>query len=313
LANRIAATLSREDSRKRFLRLQSGEVDQDMSEAVEVATNGPGDRDIDTCIDLAMNVRWVGDLTVAERIARAQQERAMAQDLASREHDWPERVARSAYEFGMALSLQGRYYELDEVCRDAYMRFAGSIWAGWEYSLRSIPRFAEGAYAVADRHLETAIELLHLEGFQDFTRSLVVGRAACHRMLGDTTAARAFVHEASDWKNNGVGTLSIIAAEDAELSVADGDVPSAAETWNGLAQSGLPLWRGVAHLRLAERGFNSDENARRALGEFQQVKSLWGVIRTTALINGSSEADVAAEVEGLGPGTVFMPGGPWYF
>lgn len=52
-AERVAVIISRYSARKRFLRLQSGHVDGDSTEAAEVAMNGHGDRTVDACLDRA--------------------------------------------------------------------------------------------------------------------------------------------------------------------------------------------------------------------------------------------------------------------
>jgi tetratricopeptide (TPR) repeat protein len=171
--------------------LHAGGVDHDPDLAVGIA-DGRLPASVDRGLNAAMSARWSGDLTVAERLARIQFERALAEDLASEERDWPERVWRAAHELAQALVWQGRFEEADDICRSAYMRVSGAKWTAWEFAMRAIVRFAHGEYDMADRHFREAETILHLEGFDDFGLTLLTGRSACRRALGDHAGAKEY-------------------------------------------------------------------------------------------------------------------------
>lgn len=311
-ATRIAVRLTRSEERAEFLVSQAGGVNHDPERAARIA-DGSEDVSVDTALTVAGAARWAGDLTVAERIARAQFGRALGEDLSSTERDWPERVSRACFEIAQALTWQGRFYEAEDQARSAYMRVSGAKWTAWEYTFRANGRFAEGKPDEAGEHLAMALKLLKAEGFHDFTPQVWCARAACERALGDLDAARQHVAEAERTPRKGPGSLAAILAERAEIAHAAGLPASAAASWSALCESQLPLWSGIGHLRLAEQGDDRDRNARVALSSFESIRCQWGTLRTAALLGRISDTELDSRASALGPVAVFRPGGQWMF
>ncbi|MDY7104332.1 MAG: SIR2 family protein, partial [Actinomycetota bacterium] len=304
--------LSRSEERVEFLVLQAGGVAHDTARVRRVL-DGSEQVSIDTGLNLAGTGRWSGDLRLSERLARSQLERALAEDLASLERNWPERVSRAAFELAQSLIWQGRYREADDVCRTALMRVSGSKWTAWEFAIRAVPQFARREHHAAIASLSTAIDLLHGDGFHDFTRTLFTARAACHRVIGRRSRAAADLAEAEGWPRKGPGTVAAILAERAEQAIGAGARTQAIDDWLALTTSSLPLWRALGHLRLAENEIDADRNLRAALADFTDIGCRWGEIRATALAEGRDAAWIEARADGLGPAESFTPGGPWLF
>ena len=309
---RAYTRLSLSEERSEFLILQAGGVDHDAVRAQRVLA-GVEEVSIDTGLTLAGTGRWSGDLSESEQLGRLQLQRSLAEDLSSLERNWPERVSRATYEIAQSLVWQGRYIEADDLCRTSLMRVSGSKWIAWEFSIRAIPQFARQEYAEAIDSLTKAIELLHLYGFHDFTRSLFTARAACHRISGRRAAAAHDLAQADDWPRKGPGTLAAILAERAEQAAERKDRDGAIDAWNALTNSELPLWRSLGHLRLAESEVNVEANIITALAGFDKVNSRWGLIRATALAECRPAAWIEAECVGLGPHGPYTPGEPWLF
>jgi hypothetical protein len=191
------------------------------------------------------------------------------------------------------------------------MRVSGAKWTAWEFAMRATVRFAYGEYAVAERHFTQAEDILRLEGFGDFALTIITGRSACLRARGNPDGAAEHLSRAEVWPRKGRGSTAAILAERAELRTVCGDAAGAAADWRALSGSPLPLWRGIAFLRLAETGDDSSADGGQALAAFGSAASAWGLVRTRALLEGRGAAEVAAQAAGLGPPAVFTPGGPW--
>lgn len=308
VASRAYAAAARSGERRDFVLQHAGGTDHDPALAAAIA-DGTRDATIDAALNAAMSARWSGDLTAAERIARRQLDRALAQDLASAERDWPERVSRAVYELAQALVWQGRYYDADDVCRSGHMRVSGAKWTAWEFAMRATVRFAHGEYDTAEQHFARAETILRLEGFADFAVTLHTGRSASLRAAGQINDAEEHLDRARRTPRQGVGSLAAVAAERAELRVARGDLVGAAAHWRALARSPLPLWSGIALMRLAETGAGDESTA--AAAAFEAASSAWGTVRIRALANGASDEEIARSAAPLGPAAVFAPGGPW--
>lgn len=310
LLNSAYQRVSRSPERSEFFRLQAGGVEHDPQAAQELlAQSGP--TNIDAALNAASTGRWSGDLRVAETLARRQLAIAQVQDLESRERDWPERVARASFELAQALLWQGRFFETDDVCRTAYMRLTGAKWTSWEFALRGVVRAAHGDYPTALGLFRDAERLLLMEGFRDFTPSVVLGQSACQRLLDDLDGAAAQLARVRNQPRLGPGSLAALLSEDGELAAARGEDPLPA--WEALTRSQLPLWKGVGHLRLAEVGHETTDNLAAATAQFERVGSQWGLIRSRALAEGLDEVAVAALAVGLGPASTFVPHNPWLF
>lgn len=312
VANRIYQSVSRDTIRRQFASLQAGGVDHDCDRASKIAAE-PESVDVDDALNVAVSGRWSGNLDVSERIARAQLERALAKDLSSRERDWPERVSRACFEIAQSLIWQGRFEDADDICRSAYMRISGAKWTAWELAMRAVVRFVHGDYRTANEQLSVAYDILHMEGFDDFALTFLTGRAACNRMMGELVQAERYLSEAASHPRKSTGSLAAITAERAELANASGDEDVARESWTVLTRSSLPLWKGIGHLRLAERDQDNRSNAQKALQAFEAIGSRWGPIRTNALLNGTSVEELRTLTLALGPVEVFTPNGPWLF
>lgn len=293
-----------------FLRRHAGDVSHDAERAARVA-QGEDRVTIDGALNLALETRWSGDLTVAETIARTALNAAMTQDLESTERDWPERVSRASYELAQSLLWQGRYLAADDVCRTGLMRVSGAKWTAWEFSIRAAVRYVHADYSYADEHFAECERILEAEGFADFAVTVATGRSAACRGLGDIDSARVHFTRAERWPRKGQGSVAAVLAEGAELDWIQGDPAAAVTRWRTLTQSPLPLWKGLAHMRLAEVGHEQALNSDLALKSFQRASSEWGRIRATALRDGEDVKQVAAKVPGLGPVEVYLPGGRW--
>jgi tetratricopeptide (TPR) repeat protein len=296
--------------RAEFVLLHAGGTGHDPARAAAIA-DGRVDATIDDALNAAMATRWSGDLRVAERIARAQLARALAQDLASQERDWPERISRASFELAQALVWQGAYDRADDVCRTAHMRVSGAKWTAWEFAMRATVRFAHGQYDTAERQFAEAETILRLEGFADFALTVVTGRSACLRAQGDLAGAARHLGRAERWPRKGKGSAAAILAERAELRAARGDPGGAAADWRALARSPLPLWSGIGHMRLAETGADPDANGRAATAAFAAAGSAWGAVRAQALADRWPRSEIERRADGLGPAAVFAPRSPW--
>lgn len=312
LMTRAAVTLMRNKEREEFLALQSGHLHHDAERAARIA-DGREEVAVDTALTVAGATRWAGDLRVAERIARTQFKTALAEDLSSRERDWPERVSRACFELAQTLTWQGRLYEADQQARSAYMRVSGAKWTAWEYTFRAIVRFAQGQPQLAGEHLESCVKLLIAEGFRDFTPQVWCQRAACARVAGDLSSARTYLAEAERVPRKGPGSLATVLAERAEMANALGKNRQAVAAWSVLTESELPLWSALAHLRLAEQQRDVDANASAALAKFEAIGTHWGILRTAALLGHIGGDELRARTVDLGPTDVFRPGRPWLF
>jgi hypothetical protein len=308
--SRLYEKLTKDSEQAEFIALQRGAGHHDEQEARRVATD-PTSVTIDKALGLAASGRWVDDLVLSENIARAQLDRAMSQDLTSSQRDWPERVARAAFELTQALVWQGRFDEADELCRTYYHRVAGAKWAAWELAMRATVRFAHGQYERAEQHLDRGIAILEAEGFADFIVTLWTSRSACRRMLRDPACAARYLHHAEKWPRKGPGSTAAVLVERAEHSHQVGDAAAATATWTILTNSSLPLWAAIGHLRLAETGVHSTHHCSAALKRFEAIHCRWGGIRAAALRDGLSRAEVAKLSKGLGPPEPFMPSAPW--
>lgn len=308
---RIAVRLSRNEDRAEFLVSQAGGISHDPQRAERIA-EGTEHAPVDAALTIAAATRWAGDLQVAERIARDQFRRALAENLSSPERDWPERVSRACFEVAQSLLWQGRIYEAEDEARTAYMRIAGAKWTAWEYTIRAMARFADGDPDEAGRHLTVAVKLLQAEGFRDFTPQIWCERAACARECGDLVAANRYLEEAERIPRKGPGSLATVLAEKAEMARSEGRGADARATWDALTESTLPLWSSLGHLRLAEQ-YGEMSHADIALARFQEIHCEWGILRSSALLDGLTEADLSRRAATLGPVKVFRPGGPWLF
>jgi hypothetical protein len=191
------------------------------------------------------------------------------------------------------------------------MRVSGAKWTAWEFSIRAAVRYVHGDYAKAGEHFAECETMLEAEGFADFAVTAATGRSATSRALGDMEAARSHFDRAQGWPSKSAGSVAAVQAEGAELDWVEGDTTAAVARWTTLAQSSLPLWKGLAHLRLAEVGHESAVNCNLALKSFEQASTAWGIVRTMALRDGHDEEQVMAKVMNLGPVEAFLPGGRW--
>jgi hypothetical protein len=293
-----------------FLRRHAGDLSHDAERAARIAA-GDEDVSIDGALNVAAETRWGGDLVVAETIARSALGRVLALDLSRTDRDWPERVSRAAYEYAQALLWQGKFFDADAVCRTAQMRVSGAKWTAWEFSIRAAVRYAHGDYPTAAKHFATCETILEQEGFADFGIAVATGRAAAARAMGDLDGARDHHERAATWPRPGLGSSAAALAEGAELALLEADQPLAVQRRRDLTHVPMPLWKGLAHLRLAELGQDKDHNLDEALDAFSRANSTWGTIRATALREGHDHSQIQAAASNLGPVEVFTPGGPW--
>lgn len=186
----------------------------------------------------------------------------------------------------------------------------GAKWVGWEYSLRAVTVFAQGAYQEALALLTRALDLLRAEGFAEFTVPVACGLAACHRQLGQPAVAAQYLADATHLARiQGPGTRAGLLAETAEQAWTRADRQAATRAWASLALSPLPLWSALGELRLIEVGAGDAAMAQRADGKFESIHCQWGTVRLARALD--EAAPVTAH--GLGPGPVFQPRSRWMF
>lgn len=309
VASRVYAIVEPSRERADFIRQHAGEIRHDAALAERIAS-GKQSATIDAALNAAVSTRWSGDLRIAERLARAQLDRALTQDLDSAKRDWPERVSRAAFELAQSLVWQDRYYDADDVCRTAHMRLSGAKWTAWEFAMSATVRFAYGDYHEAEAQFARAETILRLEGFDDYTVTLSTGRSASLRLLGDLERAGEHLRTAERRPRKGPGSVAAVLAERAEMCLSAGDAKGTRAAWATLTGSQFPLWRGIAHLRLAETQ-SSRPDAEQALRDFGQAGSAWGMIRSDAALEDTPRSAIDRAATDLGPSDVFVPGGPW--
>jgi hypothetical protein len=200
----------------------SGTVRIPPPRLVEAALRDPERVSVDDALGLAGTVRWTGNLSQAVALARMQITRVLEQDLDTSLRDWPERLARAAFECALALSWQGLFEEADEVCRTSYLRVSGAKWTAWELGIRSSASFARGEVDLSVLQAKEAIRLLQLEGLDDFAVTLHTNLSAAYRLQHDLYSARRSLDTARRAPRQGPGTQALVLAELGELRLAEG-------------------------------------------------------------------------------------------